>query len=287
VPSGATTGKIKVTNPAGRASSVATFFVLPQITGFTPASGLAGTIVTINGTTFNNASSVQFNGLAATFSLNSSTKITATVPSGATTGKISVTTAGGAGNSTTSFMVLPTITSFTPKSGPVSTKVDHHRHRLHGVSKVRFNGKDAGSVTVDSPTQITASVNRRQHNGQDHRHDVGGHGHQREQLHRDPAADGDRVQPGSGVPGTPWSSPGPTSAPRAGDLQQHHDDGLLDQLPTQITVNVPSGATTGKIKVTNPAGRASSVASFLVPPQITSFRTDVRAHRHQRHDQRQ
>jgi hypothetical protein len=38
---GATTGKIQVTNPHARASSVATFFVPPQITSFSPASGPA------------------------------------------------------------------------------------------------------------------------------------------------------------------------------------------------------------------------------------------------------
>ena len=107
VPSAATSGKIQVTNPAGRASSVATFFVPPQITSFSPTSGRAGATVTINGKTFNGASSVTFNGVAATFTVGSSIKITATVPSGATTGKIAVTTPGGTAPSATDFTVTP------------------------------------------------------------------------------------------------------------------------------------------------------------------------------------
>jgi len=52
---------------------------------------------------------VKFGGVAATsFAVNSATKITATVPVGAVTGKISVTTAGGTGTSSSSFTVEPT-----------------------------------------------------------------------------------------------------------------------------------------------------------------------------------
>ena len=72
-----------------------------------PASGRAGTTVTINGKTFSNPTSVQFNGVAATFTVYSTTKITAAVPAGATTGKISVTTSGGTANSTSDFVVTP------------------------------------------------------------------------------------------------------------------------------------------------------------------------------------
>jgi hypothetical protein len=49
---------------------------------------------------------VKFGGVAATtFTVNSDAKITATVPSGAITGKIQVITPGGAANSATNFTV--------------------------------------------------------------------------------------------------------------------------------------------------------------------------------------
>jgi len=78
----------------------------PAITGISPASGLAGTIVTITGTDFTGATAVRFNGMAAaSFTVDSATSITATAPTGVTTGPISVTTAGGTASSTGNFTV--------------------------------------------------------------------------------------------------------------------------------------------------------------------------------------
>jgi uncharacterized repeat protein (TIGR03803 family) len=57
-----------------------------------PTSGKVGGKVIILGNNLTGATAVSFNGTAATFTVNSSTAITATVPTGATTGKIEVTT---------------------------------------------------------------------------------------------------------------------------------------------------------------------------------------------------
>ena len=97
VPGNATTGPIAVTTPGGTATSATSFTVAPRITSFTPANGVIGTSVTINGANFTGASTVTFNGTAATtFTVNTPIKITATVPAGATTGKIAVTTPAAA-----------------------------------------------------------------------------------------------------------------------------------------------------------------------------------------------
>jgi hypothetical protein len=86
----------------------------PTITSFSPMSGPVGTTVTITGTNFTGATSVKFNGVTATFIVNTATKITATVPTGATTGPISVTTAGGTATSTSNFTVTtPHLRSIT------------------------------------------------------------------------------------------------------------------------------------------------------------------------------
>jgi hypothetical protein len=77
---------------------------LTRTTGL-PGSGPAGTIVTILGTNFTGATVVKFNGVIATFTVNSATKITATVPAGATTGKIIVKTPAGNATSLTKFTV--------------------------------------------------------------------------------------------------------------------------------------------------------------------------------------
>ncbi len=77
----------------------------PTLTGFSPTSGPIGTNVVITGSNFTGATAVAFNGTGATFTINSDTQITATVPTGATTGTISVTAPGGIATSGSSFTV--------------------------------------------------------------------------------------------------------------------------------------------------------------------------------------
>jgi len=91
-----------VTTPAGFDESLGAFTVTgvaPVITNFTPRSGPVGTSVAIDGTHFTGATSVTFNGHGAAFSVASDTRITTTVPVGATTGQIRVTTPSGFGES--------------------------------------------------------------------------------------------------------------------------------------------------------------------------------------------
>jgi uncharacterized repeat protein (TIGR03803 family) len=107
VPSGATTGFVDVTTPGGTLKSNHTFLVTPTILSFSPASGKIGATVTITGSGLTGATKVTFGGKASLFTVNNSSKITATVPTGAKTGKIVVTTAGGTATSATSFSVTP------------------------------------------------------------------------------------------------------------------------------------------------------------------------------------
>ncbi len=88
---------------------------LPVINNFTPSSGTVGSTVTINGSGFVNVSSVKFNGTSASFTVNSSIQITATVPSGATLGTISVITACGTATSGAAFTVIPSGVTLTVK----------------------------------------------------------------------------------------------------------------------------------------------------------------------------
>ncbi|OON68000.1 hypothetical protein B0919_15145 [Hymenobacter sp. CRA2] len=90
---------------------------VPAVTSFTPALGPVGTSVVITGRNFTGATQVKFNNTAAaSFTVNSATQITATVPAGATTGPISVVLPTGSAASAASFTVTqPTaITSVTP-----------------------------------------------------------------------------------------------------------------------------------------------------------------------------
>jgi kumamolisin len=84
----------------------------PTVASFNPTSGPAGTSVVITGTNFYNVTSVKFNGTAASsFTVNSTTQITAVAPASVTTGAISVTALGDAAASSTNFTVtVPDLT---------------------------------------------------------------------------------------------------------------------------------------------------------------------------------
>jgi uncharacterized repeat protein (TIGR03803 family) len=92
-------------------STLVDFRVLPTIGSVTPNSGAVGTSVVIVGTSFINngqkgVTKVTFGGgKAAVFSVDNWAQITATVPAGAVTGKIQVTTLGGTATSSTVFTV--------------------------------------------------------------------------------------------------------------------------------------------------------------------------------------
>jgi hypothetical protein len=126
VPLTATTNKISVTTAAGTATSATSFTVLltPLVSGFTPTTGVAATVVTINGSNFSGATGVTFNGVAATnVTPVSATQVKATVPPGATTGKVAVTTGIGTGTSGSNFTIPLAITGFSPDSGNVGDTI--------------------------------------------------------------------------------------------------------------------------------------------------------------------
>ena len=133
---------------------------LPTITAF-PASGVVGSSIQITGANFTGATAVTFNGVNATFTVDSATQITAVVPAGATAGPIGVMTPAGPATSATNFTPLPavqppTITAF-PASGAVGSSIQITGANFTGATAVTFNGVNA-TFTVDSATQITAVV---------------------------------------------------------------------------------------------------------------------------------
>lgn len=107
VPVNAVTGAITVINPAGSAISRTRLLVLPSVRAFSPASGPVATSVLITGANLADVSAVKFGSTSATFTRISSTQVRASVPAGATTGRISVTTPGGTALSATVFTVTP------------------------------------------------------------------------------------------------------------------------------------------------------------------------------------
>ena len=108
VPNGAVPGKISVTTQAGTGSSATNFTPRFSITSFSPASGPAGTVVTVNGVGFNSSSVVKFNGVTGSNLVHvSPTQLKARVQSATTTGPITVT------NTTSPTGTVTSATNFT------------------------------------------------------------------------------------------------------------------------------------------------------------------------------
>jgi uncharacterized repeat protein (TIGR03803 family) len=123
-----------------------------------PTSGKVGAAVIILGNKLTGSTAVSFNGTAATFTVISNTEIKTTVPTGATTGTVEVTTPTKTLKSNVAFRVTPQLTSFTPPSGPVGTSVTITGVSLTQTTEVTFGGVKATSFTVVNDTTVTATV---------------------------------------------------------------------------------------------------------------------------------
>lgn len=124
----------------------------PVVSGFSPAGGLSGTTVTIDGLNFDPTpanNTVKFNNTPAAVTGVTPTTLTVTVPSGATTGPITVTAGGKTGTSSVYFVVAPAI-SFTGmlKYGDGTTPVPGALVELEGNASVKTTSSAGGSFTL-------------------------------------------------------------------------------------------------------------------------------------------
>jgi PKD repeat protein len=278
VPSGAASGPISVTtaNGTGWSSTPFTLVPPPTISSFSPTGGVFGTVVDIHGAHFSGALAVAFtNNRGASFTVDSDSEIHATVPDGATSGPISVTTLSGTVSSSSSFAVpTPTLSSFTPTSGPAGTSVDIRGTNFTGAIIVTFSGQQA-AFTVDSDSEIHATVPTPGRTGP-----------------ISVATNAGSVWSSSwfavpgGAPGitsvTPMSGPVGTSVDIRGDNLTGATSVTFGDTAATFTVDsdselhttVPSGATNSYIRVVTPIGSATLGSLFLVTapaPTVSSF----------------
>jgi hypothetical protein len=272
-----TPGTYTITGTDAGKSDTATLTVVSTagtISSFTPASGPVGTTVTITGTGFTGASAVRFNGTpASSFTVVSATKITAVVAFGSTTGKITVTTGGGVATSTTNFKVTPTVTSFTPAQGPQGTVVTITGSAFTGATDVKFGGTKAASFTVDSYSQITATVAAKG-TGKITVTTADGTGTSTTDFTVTPTVKKPVVSSFSPLGGT-WGTLVTITGTGFTGASAVTFGGVAASFTvvsaTKITATVPNGSLTGKIAVTTSGGTGTSEHDFNVRPTITSF----------------
>jgi YD repeat-containing protein len=100
---------VTVTTPGGTAHASVTYFDPPAIASFAPPSGRPGATVVIHGTSFDpdpSGDQVLIGGTPATVLAATATDLTIAIPANASTGQLTVTTAGGTATSATDFVVV-------------------------------------------------------------------------------------------------------------------------------------------------------------------------------------
>jgi hypothetical protein len=163
-PPGTGTVQVTVTNGAGTSNGASfTYVVVPALSAVNPNQGPASGLnsVTLTGTGFAAVTAVRFGSTAATFTIDSSSQITAIAPPGTGTVQVTVTTTAGTSNGLPyTYAAVPTLTSISPTQGPTTggTTVTLTGTNFTGVTAVRFGATPATGFTVNSGTQITATA---------------------------------------------------------------------------------------------------------------------------------
>ena len=287
VPTGATTGNVIVT-VSGKASNGVTFTVTaaPSITLLTPNTGAVGSSIVIAGSNFGPSQgngNVKFNGVSATTITSwGASSITATVPSGATTGNVVVTAAGGVASSGVTFAVTaaPSITSLTPNTGAVGSSIviaGSNFGPSQGNGNVKFNGVSATTITSWGASSITATVPSGATTGNVVVTAAGGVASSGVPFTVTAAPSITSLTPNTGAVGSSIVIAGTNFGATRGNGGVTYNGTSATTITSwganSITATTPSGATTGNVVVTAAGGVASNGSSFTVvpPPSITTL----------------
>ena len=100
---------------------------------------------------------MKVNGISWSFHVDSPTQITATPPSTASSGPVSITNAGGTTSTVSNNRIKPKVTSFSPTSGAAGSTVIVNGTGLSGMGTVRFGGV-LGTVLSSTATQAKVTV---------------------------------------------------------------------------------------------------------------------------------
>lgn len=293
VPMMATTGKISVTISgvgAGTYFSTTNFQVtqpaaLPSISSFSPSQGAVSTVITVTGSNLGGTTEATIGGAPALLKSVFANQVVIEVLN-ANSGPIRLSGSQGTAVSSGSFTVTnqstsgPVINSFSPASGPKDTIVTIFGSGFSTVQEVTFGGVLA-SFTPGSNTQFTARVPADAATGKIGVRNASGTSFSAL----------DFVVPNTlGAPTITSFSPGTGVHPdeitifgqNLGSVSQVTFNNVLASFRpvnnTQLRATVPMDTATGRIRVTNPSGTATSSTDFVVPlantapkPRIDSF----------------
>jgi hypothetical protein len=121
---------------------------------------VVGSVVTVDGSGFDDVLGVAIAGVPAAFSVSSWTRLRARIPAGAVTGRITVTTARGTATSAADLFVgeRPQILSAVPDRVKVGTKVVLSGRHFTTATRVAFGPESHATFNVDADDRITAWI---------------------------------------------------------------------------------------------------------------------------------
>lgn len=152
-------GDVYISAPSGNARFPGfTYIGAPSVSSISPASGGAGATITINGSNFNNATTVKFGNVnAASFKVVSPTQITAVVAAGSSNGITVITPAGTSGSYYNfSFISPPVITQVYPTKAGYNSTIIIYGSGLSGAL-VTIGGVPA-NISYNYDSQLYANV---------------------------------------------------------------------------------------------------------------------------------
>jgi hypothetical protein len=285
VPIGALTGPVSVTNAIGTGVSAVALKLIPAITGFSPASAVAGsnTPIVVSGNNLRAASGeplVKIGTFAVPASQvlsSTATELRFTIPLGAVTAKISITTLDGVGTSVANLTVIqpPKVTSFAPATGPVGTVVTLAGMFLDGATAVTFTGPVTVTPTAVTSTSLKVMVPVGASTGAVSVTNPVGTGTSTSAFKVAPKITD--FSPPSGLPGTVVTLNGFNLRAASGEplvkIGTLTVASLNASTAIQLQFTVPATALTGKLSVATLDGVATSATDFRVikPPTVTSL----------------
>jgi uncharacterized protein (TIGR03382 family) len=294
VPEGVRTGRLLITNGSGSITSAKDFTVPapPELASFSPRSGPPGTQVVLTGSHLATTRLVSFGSATADFTVDSDTQVTVTVPPGARTGPISVGTDAGNGSYESSFSVfsaaVPTISSFSPTTISPHGFLTLTGTGFTGTLAVSIDGAAVSWFNVVSDTELSFNVPTSAATGRIRVYNTRGVGVSSTNLVVE-ASSSPGVSPTPGTAGSPALraslAEGPTLtgfSPGSGEVGTSvtvtgsgftsiwgisvGNESAAYQVvsDTELTLVVPPGARSGRIRVESSRGPTSSPSDFRV-----------------------
>jgi hypothetical protein len=257
--------------PTGQSKTPFLFLPKPENLTLDDATQAVGQTVTISGNNLGTTKSVTFNGHAAKFTIAADkASVTATVPDADDDGgTISVTNAGGTADVPTLFTqdyLQPVVTSFTPLTGLVGSKVTITGSHFRGTTQVTFDGIPAGYFAV-SDTKLTATVpsGLLLAAGKITVHNAGGTGTSvKDFTPKWPTPTIKSFTPTSTGTGTVVTITGTGFVDVTGVQLGGEDCAFAIVSPTEITLTVPDDGASGKITVTTKGGHVTSAKTLTI-----------------------